>query len=201
MSLRLGTGTLPSRTTVQLPSRMLDAAEDWDRLNETVQSYRAVDGVPVVDRLSDAGAIGVAGSDLFASDVARALMLQVAGLHSPAQVAIAAFAPADTASEWEWLKWLPHVDSPHHPLSASLADDIPASGKMLAELEGLVASPEWARPMGTNHPRTSPDTRFKRRTTSIATMRACNYGKWGSASHPSGYPESESSTPKWEASQ
>ncbi|MBF9336615.1 FHA domain-containing protein [Microbacterium lacticum] len=148
MSLRLGTGTLPSRTTVQLPGRMLDAAEDWDRLNETVQSYRAVDGVPVVDRLSDAGAIGVAGSELFASDVARALMLQVAGLHSPAQVAIAAFAPADTASEWEWLKWLPHVDSPHHPLSASLADDIPASGKMLAELEGLVASRRAAMGLG-----------------------------------------------------
>ncbi len=140
LALRLGTGTLESRTSVQLPGRQLDGGDEWDRLSALVEEFRTIGEVPVVERLADAGAIGIAGRDMFAADLARALMLQVATLHSPAQVAIAAFAAADAAEEWEWLKWLPHVDSPHNPLSNSLADDLRSSARLLAELEELIAT-------------------------------------------------------------
>ncbi len=140
LALRLGAGTLASRTHVQLPGRQLDGGDEWALLNAVVEEFSRIEDVPVVERLADAGAIGVAGRDTFAPDLARALVLQVAGLHSPAQVAVAAFAAADAADDWEWLKWLPHVDSPHHPLTTSLAADLSSSARMLAELEALIAT-------------------------------------------------------------
>lgn len=138
LSLRLGTGTLPSRTKVLMPPRRLEAQPDWSRLSAVVTRFDTVDDVPVVERLADAGALGVTGGDFFATDVARALLLQIAGLHSPAEVAIAAFALGEAADEWEWLKWLPHTDGPHSPLRTALADDSQRGARLLAELEELV---------------------------------------------------------------
>ncbi|MFT3797004.1 FHA domain-containing protein [Microbacterium sp.] len=78
LALRLGTGTLDSRTRVQLPGRQLDGGDEWERLNALVGEFSTIDDVPVVERLADAGAVGVAGRDMFAPDLARALMLQSA---------------------------------------------------------------------------------------------------------------------------
>ena len=138
LSVRFGLGTLPSRTAVTMPSRDLGATAEWERLSTVVGDFAEITDVPVVERFGDAGAIGIAGADLFAYDAARALLIQIAALHSPADVALGVFADGDAATEWEWLKWLPHVDSPHSPLSTPIGHDVPTSTRLLSELEELL---------------------------------------------------------------
>lgn len=145
LSVRFGLGTLPSRVSVTMPSRDLGAAGEWDELKQVVDEFASLEGVPVAERFSDAGAIGIAGPDQFAGDAARALLFQVAGLHSPADVAMCAFATGETAAEWSWMKWLPHTDAPHNPLPAPLAADLATSTRLLSDLEELIQRRRDAR--------------------------------------------------------
>ena len=52
--------------------------------------------------------VGVVGEPAAARAVARALVLQAAVLHGPADLAIAGLAPG-AADDWSWLCWLPHT--------------------------------------------------------------------------------------------
>lgn len=141
LEVRFGAGRLPSRTTVQAPSKNSGDVDDWTRCRGLVDEFAEVRPVPVVETFERAGAIGVAGDGLHARDAARALVLQLVGLHSPADLVISAFAAGDTTADWEWLKWLPHVDSPHSPVrSSGLVDGFGGGTILLAELEGLISA-------------------------------------------------------------
>ena len=140
LELRFGDGTLPSRTVVELPHRGDAAAEQWNALREMKDEFASVTPVPVLERLDRCGSIGVAGDQQIADGLARGLVLQLAGLHSPAEVVIAAFAgSARAGGAWEWLKWLPHIDPVGSPVAAwPLADSSSAATTLLIALEALI---------------------------------------------------------------
>ncbi|SDQ42689.1 DNA segregation ATPase FtsK/SpoIIIE, S-DNA-T family [Curtobacterium sp. UNCCL20] len=141
LEVRFGAGTLPSRSTVTMPSKNTGSIDDWNRAEALADEYHDVGPVPVIETFERAGAIGVAGTGLAAEDVARSLVVQLVGLHSPADLVVTAFAGGTTTDQWTWLKWLPHVDSPYSPLRcAGLVRDFAAASALLAELEGLVAT-------------------------------------------------------------
>lgn len=140
LEVRLGTGTQPSRNAVVAPSRNSSSPEDWRSISDLVEQFSTVDGVPVVERFERAGAIGVAGASEAAAGAAQAIVLQLAGLHSPADLVITAFGAGDASVQWSWLKWLPHVDSAFNPVkSPGLAADFASASVLLSELEGLIA--------------------------------------------------------------
>jgi len=139
LEVRFGTGPQPSRSSAQLPSRNAGSGDDWNRVQALADEFAVVEPVPVVERFERAGAIGVAGAGTTAADAARSIVVQLVGLHSPADLVVTAFAGGDTTSAWDWLKWLPHVDSAHSPLRASgLVRDGTDAAVLLADLEGLV---------------------------------------------------------------
>ncbi|OII15414.1 hypothetical protein BIU97_14695 [Curtobacterium sp. MCBA15_009] len=141
LEVRFGAGEQPSRSTVVMPSKNSGSVDDWNRAEALADEYATVGPVPVVETFERAGAIGVAGTGLVADDVARSLVVQLVGLHSPADLVVTAFAGGTTTDQWAWLKWLPHVDSPYSPLrSAGLVRDFAGASTLLAELEGLVAT-------------------------------------------------------------
>ncbi|WP_426520661.1 FtsK/SpoIIIE domain-containing protein [Diaminobutyricibacter sp. McL0618] len=141
MEVRFGAGRLPSRTNVQAPSKNGGELDDWNRSRDLVDEFAEVGPVPVAENFERAGAIGIAGDGLQARDAARALVVQLAGLHSPADLVISGFAAGETTTDWEWLKWLPHVDSPYSPVrSNGLVADYAGGSLLLAELEGLIAA-------------------------------------------------------------
>ncbi|MGO4276939.1 hypothetical protein AB4Z22_45110, partial [Paenibacillus sp. TAF58] len=111
LDIRFGVGQLPSRTSVVMPSRGSSAPGDWDALTTFAEQFGDLDGVPVVENLERAGGVGIAGASTLAGDIARAIVVQLAGMHSPAELALAAFEMGSQSAEWTWLKWLPHVDS------------------------------------------------------------------------------------------
>jgi S-DNA-T family DNA segregation ATPase FtsK/SpoIIIE len=139
LEVRFGDGTLPSRTEVSLPPRGETEREQWEVLRGIEREFREVAPVPVLERLDRCGSIGVAGDSLWADGLARSLVLQLVGLHSPAELALACFAGPGHVEEWSWLKWLPHVDAVTSPLPVGqLVDDTASSTRLLIALEGVV---------------------------------------------------------------
>lgn len=140
LELRFGEGELPSRTEIVIPKRGEAAGAQWEAIQQIEQDFSRVAPVPVTERLDQCGSIGIAGVDPGASGLARSLLVQLTGLHSPAELTIAAFTGETRApAEWEWLKWLPHADPVGGPIpSWQLADDERASLKLLIALEGVI---------------------------------------------------------------
>lgn len=142
---RLGTGRQPAGTVIeqgaagQAPARLL-AERD-----AVLARFAHIDDVPVVAVPAEDGAIGLAGPREQVLGAARALITQAAALHSPAELVVAAFASSHSAPDWDWLKWLPHTHSPHHPLpEPRLAATGPQAAQTVSHLEALRASRQAA---------------------------------------------------------
>ncbi|MFJ9836409.1 FHA domain-containing protein [Streptomyces sp. NPDC101169] len=75
--------------------------------------------VPVTAALREAGALGLAGPRPRLSGLARAVLAQLAALHSPDLLEIVLISAdrarpvAERTAEWSWLGWLPHVRPGH----------------------------------------------------------------------------------------
>jgi S-DNA-T family DNA segregation ATPase FtsK/SpoIIIE len=141
LELRLGLGQLPSRNTMAVPPLGRSRAEAWLEVSRAVEGLGTVEAVPVTGRPLRTGAVGVAGPRARALEAARAAIVQLIALHSPADVVLAAVASPTSARDWDWLKWLPHTASPHSPLSGRhLASSAPAGVALVTELEELLAA-------------------------------------------------------------
>jgi len=139
LEIRFGEGVLPSRTQVKLPPRGDAAAQHWSALNQIADEFREVAPVPVLERLDRCGSVGIAGEPFWAEGMARSVILQLIGLHSPAELSLAGFVGPHSAEDWEWLKWLPHVDAVTSPIPGwPLAEDEVNSTRLLTALEGIL---------------------------------------------------------------
>jgi S-DNA-T family DNA segregation ATPase FtsK/SpoIIIE len=65
--------------------------------------------VPVKVGIREAGVVGVAGPRTELLSVARALLVQLAALHSPDDLSIVLLSDG-TPDDWDWFKWLPHSE-------------------------------------------------------------------------------------------
>ena len=147
--LRLGLGTLPSRSEITMPAVGRSKAEAWLEVSQQLKGLEVVPDVPVVAAPLDAGAIGVCGPRGHALEAARSLVVQAVALHSPAEVAVCAFASSSTSRDWDFLKWLPHTSSPHSPVDAGhLAQTAPGCSALADALEDLVAGKAGGRVPG-----------------------------------------------------
>jgi S-DNA-T family DNA segregation ATPase FtsK/SpoIIIE len=71
-----------------------------------VSPAKTITDAPVTVSLADAGVLGLAGPTAQLDGLARALVAQVTGWHSPRDVDLVVLAPGH---EWRWTRWLPHV--------------------------------------------------------------------------------------------
>ncbi|HSN36946.1 MAG TPA: FtsK/SpoIIIE domain-containing protein, partial [Arthrobacter sp.] len=139
LGLRFGLGTAPSRIQFEEPNSNDTEAEFMLEIQECRAQFRDIEGVPIVSQLRSAGSFGLAGSRGLVDDVARGMVLQLVGLHSPAEVVLTAITSAQSKERWEWLQWLPHVGSGHSPLGGDHLAAGPAGGSaLLSRLEDLI---------------------------------------------------------------
>ncbi|WP_375425309.1 type VII secretion protein EccCa [uncultured Friedmanniella sp.] len=112
------------------------------------QHYSVVLGVPVTVELGRPGAVSVIGDRDDVLAVARSLVLQLAALHSPDDVLLAACFPAEAAAQWRGFDLLPHVvdeqllDSgvPARRVASSVADLQRLLGAELADRAQFAAA-------------------------------------------------------------
>ncbi|WP_299576221.1 FtsK/SpoIIIE domain-containing protein [uncultured Williamsia sp.] len=139
LTVRLGLGECASRTVVELPERGEAEESHWTTLVDLAAEYRTITDVPVVADLRSSGALGVCGPRSLADGVARAVLVQLVGLHSPAEMAVAAVVSEDRVAVWDWLEWLPHMGSVHSPLEGEHAASTPSGcASLIARLDELV---------------------------------------------------------------
>jgi S-DNA-T family DNA segregation ATPase FtsK/SpoIIIE len=141
LSIRLGSAALPSRNTLALaPDIDEGMPEHAQRLRDLEERFATIADVPLIESGPLIGALGVVG-DQHGPDALRGLLLQLVGLHSPAELVVVAFTSPAERAELDWLRWLPHTSSPQSPLDGvHLADTQPRIAEVVAKLEGVVAS-------------------------------------------------------------
>ncbi|QEN17374.1 type VII secretion protein EccCb [Mycobacterium sp. ELW1] len=85
-----------------------------DALRRFAHHHATVDGVPVAIALPRVGVLVVEGDQSSARALVRAMLCQLAVLHSPANLVITADVTTEHRQLWDWLKWLPHSADRDH---------------------------------------------------------------------------------------
>ncbi len=136
--LCVGRGRQPARTT--FVARKVEGAqrELADELTETLAMLALVDDVPISVDLTVDGSVGLAGPPGQARSVAASMVASTVLMHSPAELVVTLLSSEGAAPEWDWLKWLPHVDDVHSPIDGRLlASTAGACGAVHAALMQL----------------------------------------------------------------
>lgn len=145
LGLRFGLGTAPSRVRLEEPANNDTEVQFAREIQDCLKQFKDIEGVPVVSQFRTSGALGIAGARGLVDDVARGMVLQLVGLHSPAEVVLTAITSAQSRERWNWLQWLPHAGSGHSPLTGDhLAAGSAGGASLLARLEDLVSAREKA---------------------------------------------------------
>ncbi|SON58747.1 ESX secretion system protein EccC [Mycobacterium simulans] len=111
--VRVGRGNQPlARRLVapQIPSPPRSDPVTVTALRRFLRAHSTIADVPVAIQLR--GAITIDGEATPVRALLRAMICQLAVLHAPDQLLIAAVVSDRTADEWDWLKWLPHSRHP-----------------------------------------------------------------------------------------
>ncbi|WP_052957006.1 type VII secretion protein EccCb [Mycolicibacter heraklionensis] len=149
-SVRVGIGpAVPARRLVappRDPSRRVDPVTD-SSLRRFLDAYAAVPDVPVALTVLGPAPLLLVGDTERARGLLRALLCQLAVLHAPDALLIAAVAGQHTG-DWDWLKWLPHHQHPSDtdvvgPLRLSYPD-LAAAENSLAGRRAVVVSDDTA---------------------------------------------------------
>ncbi|ODR13846.1 secretion protein EccC [Mycobacterium shimoidei] len=117
--VRIGVGKQPLATRL-VPPPMGPKHSDpvtTTALERFLQAYSTLTDVPVPLDLGGI-AVTVAGQKAHARELLRAMICQLAVLHSPSRLLIVAVIGERSRSQWDWLKWLPHNQHP------SAVDDV-----------------------------------------------------------------------------
>ncbi|EPH43384.1 type VII secretion protein EccC [Streptomyces aurantiacus] len=117
LAVRVGCGDVPVQEVVigQHSGSGVLTPPDPFMLNEAraLQARFAVaPDFPLAVPLDRAGNVSVVGDREGVLRVARALLVQAAVTHAPDDLGVALGVPGERLAEWEWAKWLPHVQDP-----------------------------------------------------------------------------------------
>ncbi|QMU72274.1 type VII secretion protein EccCa [Streptacidiphilus sp. P02-A3a] len=143
---RIGTG--PQRLATPLVAPRTAPREELEPLTAAaMKSFLAVHGslpeLPLAVSLRAFHHLTVSGDPESVYGTVRAALAQLATLHSPDDLVVGVAAAPGAAPEWEWVKWLPHVQ---HPTEADGAGSLRLICHSLDELERLLAEELAGRP-------------------------------------------------------
>jgi S-DNA-T family DNA segregation ATPase FtsK/SpoIIIE len=114
--IRIGVADLPLATRLVAPA--LEPVNRLDpvgvaALQRFLRMHSTVANAPIAISIRGQSVMGIRGDSRQARALLRAMLCQLAVLHSPATVLIAAVVADSNRPDWEWLKWLPHNRHPY----------------------------------------------------------------------------------------
>ncbi|GGL40588.1 type VII secretion protein EccCa [Nocardia jinanensis] len=115
LRVRMGRGRIANQVRVIVPEAA--PTSDLDpvgvvELTRFAKAYSTVGGMPVAINLLSAPLVGLDGDPDAVAGLVRAMLAEIAVLHGPDQVAVAAVLNNPDEPQWAWLKWLPHTQHP-----------------------------------------------------------------------------------------
>ncbi|MBE1485528.1 type VII secretion protein EccCa [Plantactinospora soyae] len=151
--VRIGMG--PQRLATPLRSPQTAPLEDLDPVSSTalrhfIRAYSTVPDLPVAISLRAFTRIGISGPRAGVLGLVRALLAQLVTFHSPGDLRIGLCPAPDRAAEWDWAKWLPHVQHAVHSDAVGPVRLVASDLDALAELFGadLGTRPPFTRRAG-----------------------------------------------------
>ncbi|TCP53242.1 S-DNA-T family DNA segregation ATPase FtsK/SpoIIIE [Tamaricihabitans halophyticus] len=113
--LRIGRGS--QRLTSRLVPPQTGPVDELEpiatlALRRFVRAHSIVPDLPLSISIRGFAAVGLHGDRELSRGFARALIAQLVTFHSPEDVLIAVVTGGRTKQEWEWTKWLPHLQHP-----------------------------------------------------------------------------------------
>jgi DNA segregation ATPase FtsK/SpoIIIE, S-DNA-T family len=155
LTVRLGTGSMPGRRLVVRDQGTALQPTDPFMLAEAralVRRFADVRGAPLRIPLDRVGNVSIGGPREAGLWAARTLLVQVAALHAPDDVAVALCRSDADAQDWDWARWLPHlVDREQRDIAGPLrriATDLPMLTDVLSRELGRRASAAGAAQRG-----------------------------------------------------
>ena len=116
LSVRLGTGDIPSPIPIDIPKKVFSLNKDAldEKPEQLKESCRMLHRVPILLDLCHCPVTGIIGGrdGQEAAEAARVIILQLAAAHCYTQVKLAFLCDRENfsaAKEWEMFRWLPHV--------------------------------------------------------------------------------------------
>jgi len=111
---RIGLGRQSLATTLVAPdTKPMEQLEPLSALalRRFITTYSAIPQLPLAMAVNGFSRVHVLGGER-AAGLVRAMIAQLATLHSPDDLRIAVCVGQERRAEWEWLKWLPHALHP-----------------------------------------------------------------------------------------
>ncbi|WP_201377396.1 type VII secretion protein EccCb [Ktedonobacter sp. SOSP1-85] len=113
LTVRIGLGPVPLSCRVSLDLSTDRTVQYLPELRSQAEALVAkwnyLKDMPALISLRSTGVLAIHGRRSDTRALARALLCQVVAFQSPEDVRCMAYFPAESTSEWSWLKWLPHV--------------------------------------------------------------------------------------------
>lgn len=130
LSVRIGLADQPSQNQIEMNDK--GAPDLREMIVGLPDRFGTVDQVPAIADLVEGPGLGISGPREFALPMGHAVVSQLASLHTPAELLLAAMIPESDRHEWDWMKWLPHCP----PDDSALGGRPLASGEI--EVRGLL---------------------------------------------------------------
>ena len=111
LSVRVGTGSMDSNVKIKIPNAQMSIEDDLflKQAKEIRDKHAVLTGIPVCHSLLDYPIMGLAGRRDAVIRTAWRIIMDIAVHHSPEEVKIICVYPEDERTQWEWLRWLPHI--------------------------------------------------------------------------------------------
>lgn len=139
LTFRVGRGTVRSAVrTTALGAGGQQEATGSDSLLELQNRAKALPGAAIAATLSSNGAFAIVGPPSRSAGVLNSVLVQLCAQYSPTKLAVAGFFAPQSQSASGWAAWLPHVDTPHSPLTVShLSVTAASAAALIGSLEEL----------------------------------------------------------------
>ncbi|MGH3901369.1 MAG: type VII secretion protein EccCa [Pseudonocardiaceae bacterium] len=112
-------------------------------LRQFVRAHSIVADLPISLSFRGFAAIGISGEQAAARGLARSMVAQLATFHPPDELIVAVVTAGRAKADWEWVKWLPHVQ---HPTLVDGAGPRRMMAGSLAQIEELLGEQLRDRP-------------------------------------------------------
>jgi S-DNA-T family DNA segregation ATPase FtsK/SpoIIIE len=112
-------------------------------LRQFVRAHSIVPELPIAISIRGFAALGISGDPAASRGLARAMVAQLATFHTPDDLLIAVVTAGRAKVDWEWAKWLPHLQ---HPSRTDGAGAMRMMASSLAQIEELLAEQLRDRP-------------------------------------------------------
>jgi S-DNA-T family DNA segregation ATPase FtsK/SpoIIIE len=101
-------------------------------LRQFVRAHSIVPELPIAVSIREFAAVGISGDPAASRGLARAMVAQLATFHAPDDLLVALVIAGRAKVDWEWAKWLPHMQ---HPSRVDGAGPMRIMASSLAQIE------------------------------------------------------------------